>query len=54
MKCDHCGAQDKRLTTERVPSGFGYTCLKQICDDCLGELQDYWESKREEKRMKNE
>jgi hypothetical protein len=51
MKCDQCGKTNERTTLERVPSGFGGMKLKQICDYCLGELQDYYDNKREEKKL---
>lgn len=51
MKCDECKEDDKGpLTLERVPSGYGYTRLKQICDDCLAGLEHYWDCKREARK----
>lgn len=54
MNCDTCGQTNVNLNLERVPSFAGSTRIKQICDDCLGELQDYWDSKREESKLDDE
>lgn len=51
MKCDVCG-EEQECRIEKIPSGFGVTKLVQICDWCMGELEDEWDVRREERRIK--
>jgi len=54
MICSECKKESPDIILTRVPNFYGGTRIKQICDDCFGELQDYWESKREELRINEE
>ena len=48
-KCEICGKENCKTTTERVPSRG----IKKLCDDCLGELCDYYDNQRKERKTRD-
>lgn len=48
MKCDIC-KENKKLSLERIRGR-----IVQICDNCLGDYQDYCEALREDRRIEND
>lgn len=54
MICNLCKQEADKLTNKRIPTLFGFNRWDSVCDDCLCELDDYYDRKREDRRVIDE